>query len=354
MKKLTYEFVKEQFEKEGYTLLSEGYAGAETKLSFVCPNNHSSLISWQKWSQGGRCKYCNKSVYIEDVRVALAKEGYTLLSKDFMSTKQKLNFRCNNGHEHSILWSNWVKGRRCKECYLDKLQTKFSHIKHEIEKEGYTTLSDEFFYKQTSKIKVICDKNHAGYFTTVNKWRSGYRCKTCAYGKLSRLYKHKFHYIKNNIEKEKYTLISNEYKNAFHKLKLKCPLGHTYSVKWNDWQQGCRCRKCANINNSVRFSGSGSWNWQGGLSYEPYCPIWQDKEYKEDIKARDGYKCVNPHCGKENRRLVIHHIDYNKKNCEPKNLVTICNSCNVKANYDRDWHIAWYQAILSKRYNYKY
>lgn len=31
-----------------------------------------------------------------------------------------------------------------------------------------------------------------------------------------------------------------------------------------------------------------------------------------------------------------------------------CGSCNAKANYDREWHKLWYQAILNKRYGYIY
>lgn len=38
VKKHTYEFVKEQFEKEGYVLLSEEYKDSNTLLLYRCPN----------------------------------------------------------------------------------------------------------------------------------------------------------------------------------------------------------------------------------------------------------------------------------------------------------------------------
>ncbi len=76
--------------------------------------------------------------------------------------------------------------------------------------------------------------------------------------------------------------------------------------------------------------------------------------YKKDIKLRDGNKCLNPTCNKRDSRLNIHHIDYNKKNCEYKNVITLCGSCNSSANKDREWHTAWYQALMYMRYNYKY
>jgi len=90
-------------------------------------------------------------------------------------------------------------------------------------------------------------------------------------------------------------------------------------------------------------------NWRGGISFEPYCADWT-REYKEYVKGRDGYKCLNPDCWQTFKELSIHHIDYNKKNCGPSNLITLCNSCNSRANTDRDWHEFWYKAIIYRRY----
>jgi len=91
--------------------------------------------------------------------------------------------------------------------------------------------------------------------------------------------------------------------------------------------------------------------WKGGVSGEPYCEQWLDQDYKESIKERDDYKCLNPECNKTTNKLCIHHINYDKKNCHPSNLITVCFSCNSKANKNRKWHKAWYQAIIYQRYN---
>ncbi len=95
--------------------------------------------------------------------------------------------------------------------------------------------------------------------------------------------------------------------------------------------------------------GEESSNWKGGISFEPYCEIWSDQDYKQSIKERDGNKCLNPYCFKTSENLVIHHVDYNKKNCHPGNLITICDSCNGRANKDREWHQLWYKAILFRQ-----
>lgn len=113
---------------------------------------------------------------------------------------------------------------------------------------------------------------------------------------------------------------------------------HTNEVKKliSDLNRGQRCG-CENP------------NWKGGIAAEPYCDAWLDKEYKESIKDRDGYKCLNPVCV-DGKYISIHHINYIKKNCKPENLITLCKSCNAKANFEREWHISWYKAIIYRRY----
>jgi hypothetical protein len=92
--------------------------------------------------------------------------------------------------------------------------------------------------------------------------------------------------------------------------------------------------------------------WKGGISCGPYCQNWTN-EFKNYIKERDGNKCLNPYCYGGDGVLAVHHIDYNKKNCHPSNLITVCRSCNSRANKDRRWHKAWYQTIIKRRYNYE-
>jgi len=83
---------------------------------------------------------------------------------------------------------------------------------------------------------------------------------------------------------------------------------------------------------SLKLSGQNHFNWQGGISVEPYCDAWADREFKEDIKRRDDYTCQL--CGSK-EDLCIHHVDYDKKNCSPDNLLTLCRGCNTRVNFNR-------------------
>lgn len=111
-----------------------------------------------------------------------------------------------------------------------------------------------------------------------------------------------------------------------------------------------------NLNNRPILYGENNPNWKGGISYEPYCCIWNDKEFKDDIKKRDRYYCQC--CGITRYisfkvfecDLNIHHIDYNKKNCNPKNLIAVCRRCNSIANSNR---IKW-KEFYKEKINAKY
>jgi len=77
-------------------------------------------------------------------------------------------------------------------------------------------------------------------------------------------------------------------------------------------------------------------NWRGGVSFESY-PL-EFKRIRESIRKRDNYVCQL--CSKKqkqnnNERFSIHHIDYNKTNNNPKNLISLCRSCNTEVNNDR-------------------
>lgn len=282
-KKLTYEFVKQAFESEGYTLLSSTYKNNHSKLKYICPNGHTHSIIWNSWKSGHRCPYCDgqAKLDISFVRDSFTASGYVLLNTEYTNNTTKLDYICPNGHKHFVSWNHWSRGVRCPYCY--------GNVKETIE------------------------------------------------------------YITRQFEMEGYTLITKAYLNNRSPLVYICPEGHTNTTIWSNWKKGHRCPTCRYIANS----GSNNPNWNGGSSFEPYCEVWKDQEYKQDIRERDGNCCLNPYCNSKNPNdLTIHHINYDKKDCHPKNLITVCRSCNSKANVNRKWHKAWYQAIMYKRYNY--
>jgi hypothetical protein len=214
---------------------------------------------------------------------------------------------------------------------------------------------------------------------------SGRKC-----GKCSNLYNNNPFFIFNTpikhtpeqvaqfVQKEGYKLLNAEYKDHSLTIKIECPIGHIYTTKFYDFKKGHRCRKCfESINGENHHFWKGGLpkcvdcgkelsaytvkrcdkckgslennpNWQGGIGFFPYS-IDFTKKLKEKIRERDNRICQC--CGKSekdnnNRKLDVHHIDYNKENCNESNLISLCKICHIKSNYNRDYWYAYYTYLM--------
>jgi len=98
-------------------------------------------------------------------------------------------------------------------------------------------------------------------------------------------------------------------------------------------------RKCQHIADGLQRKGKCgpfSRNWKNGISFEPYDSAFND-ELKDLIRKRDKYHCQLCKAPQIEffGKLPVHHIDYDKKNSDPLNLIALCISCNSRVNKDR-------------------
>jgi len=87
--------------------------------------------------------------------------------------------------------------------------------------------------------------------------------------------------------------------------------------------------------------GSKSNFWQDGKSFELYGFDWTNL-LKHSIRTRDCFICQI--CKKHG--WVVHHIDYNKKNNNPNNLITLCSNCHSKTNFNRKYWLKYFKDKL--------
>lgn len=81
--------------------------------------------------------------------------------------------------------------------------------------------------------------------------------------------------------------------------------------------------------------GKNAPTWNGGISFEPYTFEFNN-QLKKLIRERDIHQCQFCGINENGRNHDAHHIDYNKKNCNPRNLIILCQSHNKKANFNRE------------------
>ena len=124
------------------------------------------------------------------------------------------------------------------------------------------------------------------------------------------------------------------------KLKIKL-----LSTDWWKKNKGTEKELERNKKIGIKMSGENNPSWQNGISYELYTKEFNE-ELKEQIRKRDNYRCQE--CFRhqdelfdkkgKHYKLNVHHIDYNKKNNNPDNLISLCKSCHSKTNFKRtDW-----------------
>jgi hypothetical protein len=100
-----------------------------------------------------------------------------------------------------------------------------------------------------------------------------------------------------------------------------------------------------------RYVGEKSPHWQGGISLLPYSIEWTPP-FKETIRIRDNYTCQKCSATQKDKTFIVHHIDYNKLNCTPKNLTTLCRSCNSKVNFNREYWTEYFSNKIEQIFKY--
>jgi ribosomal protein S27E len=183
------------------------------------------------------------------VKEFVEREGYELLSQDYINSRTKLKFKCPEGHIYDAIFGSFSVGKRCPICRYnrvsEKLKYSYDYIKSQIENEGHKLLSKDYKNVMT-KIEVQCPEGHI-YEVKYNNFKSGYRCPYCA-GNVKLTYKR----VKSEIEKEGYSLLSDNYTNANSKIKVRCPEGHTYEVTYASFYMGRRCPVCSSHKTSSK------------------------------------------------------------------------------------------------------
>lgn len=189
-KQLTYEYVVKYFKEQGCELLEDNYQNAKTKMKYRCICKNVAYITFDHFRQGQRCVNCQPE-------------------------------RSSNAQKYSY----------------EKVQSLF------VEK-GYK-LIDHIYINSHTNIKCIHLKCGSIVKGTYSRLQSGQElCKKCGTEKAKQKLKFTYEFIKSELEKYKYRLLTNDYINTFQKLQCECPKHHIFEIDFNHFSRGERCPIC--------------------------------------------------------------------------------------------------------------
>lgn len=162
--------------------------------------------------------------------------NYELLSDEYISAHTKLEVKCPVGHIYKVTWNNFKNGRRCPYC-CDKRRYSDNDVRELVEKEGYEWLDETHVPK--NGITLRCPNDHI-FNMKLDRFVLGNRCVQYYHDSM----RYTYNYIKEQLEKEGYSLIDKEYFNSEELMEIECPVGHRFKMSWNHFKTGSRCHYC--------------------------------------------------------------------------------------------------------------
>ena len=125
-RKLTIEYCQEFAEENGgECLMREYYNYHDTSMAWRCENGHewfSSLAAMEH--RDNYCLECadeeRRNTWLEEMRAFAKENGGECLSTEWLGNKEKLSWRCENGHEFERCWDIIRDPPFCADCEADE------------------------------------------------------------------------------------------------------------------------------------------------------------------------------------------------------------------------------------------
>ena len=338
-KKYTYEYVYNYFKEQGCELLEKEYKNCMTKMKYRCSCKEISYINFNGFKTGYRCAKCGHvrtgkklTLIYEDVKQYFEDHGCELLEKEYKNCMTKMKYRCSCKRISYIIFNNFKKGQRCKECGRKKYNKKrafpYEEVKKYFKEHGCELLETE--YKNSNTLmKYRCNCKRISYITFYC-FKYGQRCKECGIRKSSEKKSFDYEYVYDYFKERGCELLEKEYKDNKAPMKYRCSCKRISYIAFSCFKSGQRCRECG----IKKRKGKNNCNW-----------IEDREELKERNKFK--YKCrmtlkyVLKKIGKEKNDKTCKMLGYNYKELRGH----ICAHSNWEKVKDGDYHLDHYFPI---------
>jgi len=261
-------------------------------INFTDGGEGTSGYKYSKETRELIAKKCR--IDFSEIEESFKQAEYTLITtkEEYKNNLTRLEYICDRGHRRFVIWSNFKRSLKCRDCYNEDQRKDFSEIEESFKQAEYTLITTKEEYKNSGvKLKCICPEGHKCKISW-NSFRDGVRCFKCYHKLRAEKCKKDFSEIEESFKQVEYTLISTkeDYKNAFTKLEYMCDRGHINSINWAMFQQGTRCSKCLPDRMSRKYRKDFS-EIEESFKQAEYTLITTKEEY---INSKQKLKCICP------------------------------------------------------------
>lgn len=182
--------------------------------------------------------------YQEIVNIFINKKCELLtLEKDYVPS-MTLDYKCECGNINKIKLANFqLRTVGCKKCAGKKRSINSNEECIKLCNQYGCEFLNRILLDKAVKIRFKCK---CGDITekSIDNFKKFVMCVKCTYALRGASKRNTLEYIKQEFEKKNCKLITTEYINAFQRLDYICSCGNKAKIRYNELQQGIKCRKC--------------------------------------------------------------------------------------------------------------
>ena len=217
-------------------------------IKLECESGHLFTTNVSNFIRSKKCPICDSKCgkqYVLTIESQILNLGYLLLSK-YEKQDIPIKIKCVNcGNISMTMWKILQRSHKCPGCYTKVYNSadSFEYKQLFFYDAGYLLLNEKEIEHSKCKYDILCPNGHIIHMNWGN-FKHGKRCKICYYEKKRINTLLSYDYVKSEIEKIGYSLVSTSYESAITRMKMKCDRGHIYESSWSNFQQGHRCTSC--------------------------------------------------------------------------------------------------------------
>lgn len=354
--KHSYDFIKSEFEKRNYELISTEYINAHTKMKYRCLKHPETIqeVKYNQLSLDRACRFCGKEKYankrkkdVDLVRKEFIDKDFIPLfaNEDYKNDNSMLAYICNK-HAHEVQYTKYhtlKKLHGCKYCYNERrgktLRLDYDFVKNIFFENGYKLLDTEYI-NNTTKMRAVCHIHSEEVFEiTYADIRSGSGCPRCGQEKRTKSLRKNVEYVREVFLSKNYTPLFNDddYTGNDKKLAFVCNK-HPSEIQYSTYSTLIRsthnCQECY----IESVSGENSRLYNPNLTNEDrelLHLLRKDKDasdWRKQIYERDNYTCQI--CGDSSGgNLNAHHLNgwsyFPEQRYDINNGICLCKECHV-------------------------